>query len=121
MAANTPSVVCAVLFVGYGAQKRASLVQHGCPKVSMMKLVRVSIVAALIATPTLGAAEDKPDGGEHHWPRPEAIAACKDKSEGNACEFDAPRGHVAGTCRKVPSGDLVCVHPHHHHEGSAGN
>jgi hypothetical protein len=87
----------------------------------MMKLLRVSIVAALIATPTLGAAEDKPDGGEHHWPRPEAIAACKDKSEGNACEFDAPRGHVAGTCRKVPSGDLVCVHPHHHHEGSTGS
>jgi hypothetical protein len=28
---------------------------------------------------------------------------------------------VAGTCRKVPSGDLVCVHPHHHHEGSTGS
>jgi len=82
----------------------------------MLKLVRAAVVVALVAIPALGAAQDKPDGGEHHGPSPEAIAACKDKKDGDACEFDAPRGHVAGTCRKVRSGDVACVHPHHHHD-----
>ena len=83
----------------------------------MLKLVHIAVVVSLIAVPTLGAAQDQPDGGEHHGPRPEAIAACKNKDEGNACEFDAPRGHIVGTCLKVRTGDLACVHPRHQNGG----
>ncbi len=85
----------------------------------MLKLIRLAITAASILVPALSAAQASPSDDEHHGPRPEAVAACKDKTEGDACEFDAPRGHVAGTCRKVKSGDLACVHPHHHHDGGA--
>lgn len=54
-----------------------------------------------------------------HQPRPEAIAACKDKSEGAACEFDAPRGHIVGSCKKVHTGDVACVRPHPRGDGGA--
>jgi hypothetical protein len=83
------------------------------------KFMRIALGAMLVAMPTLGAAQDRPDGGEHHGPRPEAIAACKDKGEGDACEFDAPRGHVSGTCRTVRTGSLACIHPHHRPDGGA--
>jgi len=83
----------------------------------MLKLARLMVVIALMSVPILSAAQSSPSDDEHHRaPRPEAIAACKDKSEGDACEFDAPHGHVAGTCRKVRTGDLACDHPHHHHD-----
>ena len=86
---------------------------------SMFKLVRITLSAALLLAPAVVAAQSSPADDEPHGPRPEAVAACKDKSEGAACEFDAPRGHIAGTCRKVHTGDLACVHPHHHHDGGA--
>jgi hypothetical protein len=79
----------------------------------MRRFVRIAVGVMLLAVPTLGAAQDRPDGGEHHGPRPEALAACKDKSEGDACEFDGPRGHVAGTCHRARAGELACFHPHH--------
>jgi hypothetical protein len=82
----------------------------------MHKVMKIAASAALVMLPSLGSAQDQGDGGEHHhWPRAEAIAACKDKTEGDACEFDAPRGHVVGTCHTVRSGDLACVRPHHPH------
>lgn len=80
----------------------------------MLKLVGTALIVSLIAVPMLASADEAPDGGERHWPRPEAIAACKDKSEGDACTFEGHRGTVSGTCRKVQSGDLACMHPHHH-------
>jgi hypothetical protein len=79
----------------------------------MLKLVHVAVALALIAVPTVGSAEE-PDGGQHHGPGPESIAACKDKSEGDSCEFDAPRGHVVGTCHRARAGELACFHPHPH-------
>jgi hypothetical protein len=84
----------------------------------MLKLIRAAVTVTIIAIPALGSADDAPDGGEHHWLRPEAIAACKDKSEGDACSFEGHKGTVSGACHKVKSGDLACVHPHPHHEGS---
>jgi hypothetical protein len=85
----------------------------------MLKSMRLAVAVGLMLAPTLAAAQSSPNDDEHHGPRPEAIAACKDKSEGDTCEFDAPRGHVAGTCHKARSGDLACFHPHHHHDGGA--
>jgi hypothetical protein len=68
--------------------------------------------------PALAMAQRSPSDDEHHGPPPEAIAACKDKNDGDACEFDAPRGHVSGTCRKARTGDLACHHRHRHDGGA---
>lgn len=84
----------------------------------MLKVIRAFVLVTLIAIPMLGSADDTPDGGEHHWLHPAAIAACKDKGEGDACTFEGRHGTVSGTCRKVPSGDIACVHPHQHRQGS---
>ena len=83
----------------------------------MLKWMPLAVVVGLMVVPAPGAAQSSPGGDEHHGPRPEAIAACKDKSEGDACDFEAPHGHVSGTCHKVQAGDLACFHPHHHHAG----
>ena len=82
---------------------------HGVP---MLKFIRLAMAAALVLVPGLVAAQT----GEHHGPPAEAIAACKDKAEGVSCAFDGPRGHRDGACHKVESGDMACVHPHHHHD-----
>jgi hypothetical protein len=81
------------------------------------KLMRLVGVATPVAVSAIGAAQTSPNDEEHRGPSPEAIAACKDKSEGDACEFDGARGHLSGNGRKARSGDLACVHPHHHHDG----
>jgi len=82
----------------------------------MKRAIRLLLTAACLAVPALAVAQNEP--GEHHFPSPAALAACKDKGAGDACEFDGHRGHVSGTCRKVRSGDLACVH--HHHGEDAG-
>ncbi len=83
----------------------------------MTKLTSLAVAVAAVIVPALGTAQSTPADDEPHKPRPEAIAACKDKSEGDACEFEGPRGPVAGTCRKAGTGDLTCMHPHRHHDG----
>jgi hypothetical protein len=83
----------------------------------VFKLMCCVVGAAFVIVPAIGTAQSRPSDDEPHGPRPEAMAACKDKNEGDACEFDAPRGHVSGTCRKVRTGDLACNHPHYHHDG----
>lgn len=77
----------------------------------------VLVAVALMVVPVIAVAQSRPKDDEHHGPSPESIAACKDKGDGDACEFDAPRGHVAGTCHKTKAGDLACFHPHRHHDG----
>ena len=48
-----------------------------------------------------------PPGGGRKAPA-EAVAACSGKGEGSSCSFNAPRGRVTGTCRKIPEG-TACV------------
>ena len=86
--------------------------------VKVLMPLAAAMAVALFAA--LSPGQGAPSDDEHHGPRPEAIAACKDKSDGDACEFDAPRGHVSGTCHKVRSGELACVRPHQHHEPDGG-
>ena len=83
----------------------------------MLKVVRLAAVIALMAVSALAAGQSGPSDDEHHGPRPEAIATCKDKSEGDACEFDGGNRHASGACRKVRRGDLARVHAHYHHNG----
>jgi hypothetical protein len=115
-------VVAEVRLVGKG-MRAAALTLQGRRRpavggVAMLKLMRAAVVVTSIAIPALGSADDTPDGGDHHWPGPEALAACKGKSDGDACTYEGHHGTVSGTCRKVPSGDLACMHPHHHHQGT---
>jgi hypothetical protein len=86
----------------------------------MLKPLKIAALAVAMLIPALCAAQSTPSDDEHHGPSPESIAACKDKSEGDACEFDGTHGHVAGMCHKGRSGDLACHHPHHHHDGDGG-
>jgi len=58
-------------------------------------------------------------GGNRQGPPPEAIEACKDLNEGDACRFETPRGELEGACRKPPRGDdgLACVPKDHRGPG----
>ena len=52
------------------------------------------------------------DRGRRHGPPPEAIEACADLSEGDACSFTGRRDDdVKGTCIVLPRGNegLVCA------------
>ncbi|MFA4918795.1 MAG: hypothetical protein WC581_06030 [Thermodesulfovibrionales bacterium] len=49
------------------------------------------------------------DSGKRMGPPPEAIEACKDKSEGAAVEFTGPRGEkIKATCKQI-EGQLAAV------------
>jgi hypothetical protein len=84
----------------------------------MRNLIRAAVVVTSLAGSSLVSADGPPDGGEHHGPNPAAVAACKDKSEGDACTFEGHHGTVEGACHKDRAGDLACFHPHPHHDGS---
>jgi hypothetical protein len=85
----------------------------------MLKPMKILAALPLLMIPAVSIAQSSPPGDEHHGPSPESLAACKDKSEGDACEFDGSHGHVTGACHKTRSGDLACWHPHHHHDAGA--
>ena len=53
------------------------------------------------------------DRGGHPGPPPEAVEACADLSEGDACGFLDPRRYVEGSCVFLPGSAvaLVCVPP----------
>jgi len=62
------------------------------------------------SAPAVVLAFDGPSGrGDRMGPPPEAIEACKGKTEGDAVEFTTPRGDkVTATCKLVDS-QLVAV------------
>ena len=61
------------------------------------------------ASTAIWAMDGPPDSGRHMGPPPEAIEACKDKSEGAAVEFTGPRGEkIKATCKQI-EGQLVAV------------
>jgi hypothetical protein len=50
-----------------------------------------------------------PAPGRHMGPPPEAVEACKDKSEGTVVEITTPRGDtIKATCKQI-DGQLVAV------------
>ncbi len=48
------------------------------------------------------------NGGQEQQPPPEAIEACADQTEGDACAFESPHGQVSGTCALVQQ-QIACV------------
>lgn len=69
-----------------------------------------TMAGLLIVSASFGAwAMDGTSSGGHRGPSPEAIEACKDKSEGTAVEFTNRRGEtVKATCKQI-NGQLVAV------------
>ncbi len=75
----------------------------------------------LILSASFGAwaMDGTPGGRGHHGPSPEAIEACKDKSEGTAVEFTNRRGKtVKATCKEI-NGQLAAVREGRSHGGNA--
>lgn len=55
------------------------------------------------------AMDGRPGPGRHMGPPPEAVDACKGKSEGTDVEFTNPRGEkVKAVCKQI-NGQLVAV------------
>jgi hypothetical protein len=90
-------------------------------------MLRSMTAAGVLALSTLAAADpvstsSRPtaaialdtDQRRPHGPPPEAIAACKDQSEGSACTVSLHGQSIDGTCRKGPDGDgpLACAPSH---------
>lgn len=71
----------------------------------MHTLLRIG--PALVLSASLASFADQPDraGEKKRGPSPEAIAACKDKSDGQSCTFGANDRTAAGSCYS-PSRDL---------------
>jgi len=70
------------------------------------------ICAALVLSAAPAAsAQGTPQKGGRRGPPPEAFAACKNKSEKDACPITTPEGDsIEGTCMLTPKRDkLVCV------------
>ena len=84
----------------------------------------ITIATACLLAGSMAWTQQGPPGGREggrQGPPPEAIEACVDRSEGDACRFETPRGELEGTCRKPPRGDsdtLACVPKDH--RGSRG-
>jgi len=77
--------------------------------------LRVGSGATLILVAGLAQAQQgtPPAGGQggeggHRGPPPEAIAACKAISSGQACSFTTPRGTMQGTCWAPEGKPLAC-------------
>jgi len=69
------------------------------------------MVGLLIVSVSFGAwaMDGTPNGGGHKGPSPEAIEACKDKSEGTAVEFTNRRGKTVKAICKEINGQLAAV------------
>ena len=79
------------------------------------KTAAITIATACLLAGSMAWSQQGPPrgrGGDRQGPPPEAIEACKDLGEGDACSVETPRGKLEGTCRKPPRGDgdgLACV------------
>jgi hypothetical protein len=85
---------------------------------NVVSALAFSIVTALpmLSSAATSPASEPPEAGERRpkGPPPEAVAACKDKSEGSACSLDFHGTAIDGSCRKAPDGNgpLACMPSH---------
>ncbi|MEE9303742.1 MAG: hypothetical protein V3U84_08135 [Thiotrichaceae bacterium] len=69
-------------------------------------------LAIIMASTAIAKPGDGGKGGHPGGPPPEALEACADKSEIEACSFITPRGHeINGTCIIPPhnEAELICA------------
>ena len=78
---------------------------------TLRHLLLTSTSLMLVATIAIPAAQAQSgERGGRRGPPPEALEACTDKVEGDACSFSGPRGDVEGSCIVPPRGEesLIC-------------
>ena len=77
----------------------------------LKKTIIIVLLALFVAISTIGInASAQQRGKRRQGPPPEAYTACEGKSEGDAAEFEGPRGEtVTGTCEL--DGDSLVLRP----------
>jgi hypothetical protein len=83
----------------------------------MKRFAMLMVVAAVLMSATALAQSDDGQRGRMHGrrgPPEEAVAACEDKADGEACSFTVPRRDIEGTCESMRrSEDVACVPENH--------
>jgi len=71
---------------------------------SIFQVSRISVLALLLTSCASGPPDNAERGerGGKRGPPAEAIEACKDKVEGDACSFSGQRGDEEGSCAAAP-------------------
>ncbi|MDP5054732.1 MAG: hypothetical protein NWP69_13150 [Congregibacter sp.] len=79
------------------------------PRGLIPTLLITSILATASLPLTAAAQPDESEGqrGKRRGPPPEAIEACANQSEGEACSFTGRRGDMTGICFAPPREDAV--------------
>ena len=68
----------------------------------------------MIASATFCLANDRQGQGQREMQSPpaEAISACSEKSDGDSCTVETPRGDtIDGTCENTPDGKYFACKP----------
>lgn len=75
-----------------------------------MKTILITLSFALISNSAMAERGGDGDKKQRRGPPPEAIEACSNLNEGDACQFTGRRGDVSGTCFMPPKDDseLAC-------------
>jgi hypothetical protein len=76
------------------------------PRSLLIRAVAILSVSALL--PVSASIAGGRTGRGHRGPPQEAVAACADRSEGDACSFEGRRGAMSGTCQTIRS-QLACA------------
>ncbi len=77
------------------------------PLVLYIDAIQLSTAAPQQSQSSAQPTQQQPEGG-FPAPPPEALTACQDKQQGDACEFMAPHGLVSGKCQQLSNQQLGC-------------
>jgi hypothetical protein len=79
----------------------------------MKRFAMLMAVAAVLMSATAWAYSEDGERGRRRGrrgPPEEAVTACEDKTEGEACAFTVPRRDIEGTCESMRrSEEVACV------------
>src|SRR5262245_58668190 len=71
-------------------------------------LCSIASTATLVALFSITGARSAEAEGPRRGPPPEAIAACEDLEQGDACSVTHDERTLEGTCEETPDGALAC-------------
>lgn len=84
----------------------------------MKKLILLITIICLLSIGVVFAQNSEPPKGPlQGGPPPEAIDACRDKADGDACSFKSPHGTLEGLCKSTPDGKHFACVPKGHKPG----
>lgn len=84
-----------------------------------LKTMLVTLSLIIVSGTALADGDGEGKQKQRRGAPPEAIEACRDLNEGDACQFDGRRGEVSGTCFVPPKDDavLACKPKRHKQQG----